>query len=145
MEGLTLIPVDHAKPGYRFTFLGPNRGQECEGCPVQKLCFNLEPGARYEVTEVRDVRHPCNLHDEGRVRVAKVQRVGFETSMETKRLRGTAATFVPVDCGMPECANWSLCHPYGVETGIRYGLDEVGKAIDCPMDFKIKRVRLKPL
>ncbi len=145
MEGLTLVPVELAKPGYRFTFLGPNKGIECAGCPVQKLCFNLQAGAMYEVMEVRNVRHPCELHDEGRVAAVKVQRAGFQTSLAPKHLKGTAATWTPIDCGYPECKNWKLCHPMGVAPGVRYAIDKVGKKIDCPMNYDIKVVDLKPM
>lgn len=143
MEGLTLVPVDLARPGYRFTFRGPNLGMECAGCPVQKLCFNLHPGGVYEVREVRGVRHPCELHDGGRVAVVRVERVGFETSLAPKHLRGTAATWNAVDCGYPECANWRLCHPQAGQ-GVRYAIKKVGEAIDCPMGYDIKRVELEP-
>lgn len=145
MEALTLVPVDLARPGYRFTFLGENKGMECEGCPVRKLCFQLHPGGVYEVQEVRGVRHPCELHDGGRVAVVLVQRVGFSTSLESKHLRGTAATWNPVDCGYPECPNWSLCHPVGVQQGVRYEIKAVGSKIDCPMNYDIKRVDLGPV
>lgn len=144
MPHLSLVPASLAAPGYRFTFLGPNRGEECQGCPFTKMCFDVEPGARYEVTAVRSVQHPCGLHDEGKVRVVEVQRVGFDTTMETKRLRGTAATFEPIPCGRPDCKNWSLCHPYGVQTGIRYGV-EAAEDVPCPAGFKIKRVQATPL
>jgi len=143
--GLTLVPQDLATPGHSFTFLGPNDGEECTGCPVRRLCFDLEPGARYQVQKTRDVTHPCNLHEGGRVRVVEVERIGFRTSMKTKRLRGTAATFVPVPCEYPDCKEWAFCHPFGVQTDVRYGIEEIGEAMDCPMDFKIKRVALKPL
>ncbi len=143
MEGLTLVPVELAKPGYRFTFTGPNKGIECAACPVQKLCFNLKPGTMYEVLEVRTVRHPCELHDEGRVAVVKVGPAKFQTSLAPKHLKGTAATWNPIDCGYAECANWKLCHPTGVEAGTRYAIENVGKKIDCPMNYDIKVVDLK--
>lgn len=141
---LTLAPDLLAHEGMTFTFIGPNTGGECDGCPVQKLCFDLQPETRYKVTELRDVVHPCNLH-EGGMRVVTVEPTGFETTLDTKRLRGTAATFVPVDCGMPECTNWKLCHPVGPKRNVRYQVTSVGDAVDCPMNYNIKRVQLDPL
>jgi len=142
---LTLVPEGLAQPGFSFTFRGPNRGEECQGCPVQKLCFNLEPGLHYRVTAVRDVRHPCNLHDEGRVRVVQVEEAPFMTSLETKHLRGTAATWSPVPCGMPECPQNSLCHPVGPVAGARCEIVEDGGTMTCPAGFDIHRVALKRL
>lgn len=140
MEGLTLVPDLHAKAGHRFTFLGPNPGDECDGCPVQKLCFNLDPGSHYEVTEVRSALHPCNLH-EGKMRAVKVEPATVETSMDVRRLRGTAATFSAIDCGYPECANWKLCHPPIASR--RYEVTHVGAKLDCPMGHTIQRVTLR--
>lgn len=138
---LSLAPDLLAKPGFQFTAAG-GPYEECEGCPVQKLCFSVEAGRHYMVKETRDVVHPCNLH-EGGMRVVHVEEAAFESVLETKRLRGTAASFVPVDCGFPECANWQLCHPVGPERGVRYAIEDVGRALDCPMGYTLKRVRLK--
>lgn len=144
MEGLTLVPETVAKPGYRFVFLGPNQGEECQGCPYQRLCFNLEPGRTYEIDGMRDVVHPCNLHDEGKVRVVTVKPVGFASSVEEKRLRGTAVTWTPVPCGMPECPEYGFCHPVGVAADRRYVVDEAGEAMDCPAGYRLRRVRFRP-
>ncbi len=143
MEGLTLVPEAAAKKGFVFTFLGANPGDECKDCPLQKLCFNLEAGRRYEVDEVRDLRHPCNLHDEGKVRVVKVKPAGVTTSVEAKRLRGTAVTWNPIDCGFPECANWKLCHPTGLAEGARYAV-ESEEPLECPMHYQLRKVRFAP-
>lgn len=138
---LSLAPDLHARVGHRFTAVG-GPFEECEGCPVQKMCFSVEAGRHYEVQALRDVVHPCNLH-EGGMRVVEVDEAPFESALETKRLRGTAASFVPVDCGNPECANWNLCHPVGPQRDVRYGIEAIGDDVDCPMDYKLKRVRLR--
>ncbi len=125
--------------------MGSNTGPECEGCPYQKICFGLQPGSTYQVTTVRDVVHPCALHDEGRVQVVMAEESDFATSIETKKLRGTATTWTPVPCGMPECPKYGFCHPLGPVGGRRYevGADEGSMA--CPAGFELSRVRLKPM
>ncbi len=139
---LTLVPAS-ATLGYRFHFVGANPGDECDGCPFQKLCFGLEPGRTYEVTSMRDVVHPCNLHDEGKVRVVEVEEASFVTSLETKHLRGTAATWNPVPCEYPDCDRYALCHPRGPPAGARYQIvEDMGKE-PCPMNYAIHRVRLQ--
>lgn len=140
---LTLVPVQLARPGYRFAFTGPNAGEECRDCPFQKLCFGLAPGHVYEVTRVRDVEHPCNLHEPGRVRVVEVQQTAFTSTVERRRLRGTAATWTPIPCGRPDCAHWALCHPVGPAQGASYAIEEVGETVACPARFDIARVRLR--
>lgn len=140
---LTLVPETLASVGHRFTFLGPNKDIECAACPHQKMCFDLEPGHTYQVTKLRPVAHPCELHDEGKARVVEVEPVGFTTSLETKHLRGTAATWTPPDCRMPECANWAVCHKSGPEHGVRYAIESVEDALECPIGLDLKRVRLQ--
>jgi hypothetical protein len=142
---LTLVPETLAQPGRRFAFRGPNPGEECKGCPYQKLCFGLAPGHTYAVTAVRDVTHPCALHEGGRVRVALVEASDFATSVETRLLRGTAATWTPVPCGRPDCANYGLCHPVGPAAGARYEVAAQEGGLPCPAGFDLTKVRLKAL
>jgi uncharacterized protein len=142
---LTLVPSTLAKKGYRFTFAGPNKDIECAACPFQKLCFGLEPGRTYEVRQVRDVQHPCELHDEGKVRAVAVEEVTFPSSIERKHLRGTAAHWTPVDCGRPSCANWSLCHPVGHSSGAKHAIVKTHGAVECPAGFDVERVDLKKM
>lgn len=152
---LTLVPEALARIGARFTYRGPNAGaegtavgndgSECTDCPFQRLCFGLEPGLPYEVTAVRDVRHPCALHDGGRVRVVEARAASFTTSLGTRHLRGTAAPWDPVPCGYPECPKNALCHPAGIAPGRRHAIEADEGIIDCPMGHAIHCVRLRPL
>ena len=141
---LTLVPEPLARAGAGFTFAGPNPGEECKGCPYQRLCFGLAPGHRYEVAKVRPVHHPCNLHEGGRVRVVEVEEAPFSTSLETRHLRGTAAPWAPVPCGMPECPSYSLCHPVGPRPGKVEIVEDAG-ALPCPAGFELSRVRVRPM
>ncbi len=145
MGRLTLVPEALAAPGYRFTFMGANRGSECEGCPFQRLCFSLTPGTPYVVTALRDVTHPCNLHDGDRVRVVEVEPTTFETSLERKLLRGTAATWRPMPCGMPECPKYKLCHPMGPIAREHYAIVDTAGKLECPAGYDLEKVTLKPL
>lgn len=141
---LTLVPATLARRGLGFTFAGPSGGPECMACPVRRLCFGLEAGRRYEVQTVRDVVHPCALHEGGKVRVAEVAEATFAASIERRHLRGTAAAWSPPACGTPHCGNYGLCHPVGPIPG-RHEIVEAGAALDCPAGLDVARVRLKPL
>ena len=141
---LTLVPTSSAR-GQRFRFLGPNRGDECKGCPYTRICFGLEPGRSYEVRALRAVTHPCGLHDDGKVRVAEVEEVPVRTSLETRLLRGTAAAWNPIPCGRPACPSWSLCHPVGPAAGAHYQIVGEEGALPCPAGFTLSRVLLKPM
>lgn len=141
---LTLLPATLAEPGYRFVYRGDGGFEECDGCPVRGVCYRLTPGRRYQVETVRDVEHPCGLHDEARVRVCTVQEVPLHTSLETKHLRGTAAHWSPVPCGYPECKTYKLCHPVGAPAG-RYAIAQDAGPLACPMGYDLHRVTLEPL
>lgn len=145
MALLTLVPDALAARGYRFTFVGPNLGEECAGCPFQKLCFGLEPGRTYEVKGVRPVAHPCNLHDTGKARVVTVEEVAFPATLERRHLRGTAAPWTAPDCRRPSCKNWALCHPVGHTAGARHAITAQHGAVECPVGFDLERVDLKPM
>jgi uncharacterized protein len=134
-----------AQPGYRFTFQGPNAGDECKGCPFQKLCFGLKPGHRYQVAALRDVRHPCALHEPGKVRVVTVEEVPFTSSLERRHLRGTAAPYTPVPCRRPSCKNWALCHPVGITPGVRHAIVAQEGVLECPAGYDLERVQLRKM
>lgn len=140
---LTLVPQALAQVGAGFGFAGPNRGEECRDCPFQRLCFGLRPGRGYEVTALRGVSHPCALHEGGRAHVVEVAEAPFATSLESRLLRGTAATWAPVPCGMPECANYALCHP--ARPPGRHQILETAGPLACPAGYDLQRVRFKPL
>ena len=142
---LTLVPSTLAAKGHRFTFAGPNKGIECAACPFTKLCFGLEPGRRYEVKQVREVQHPCELHDEGKVRVVVAEEVPFTATLERKHLRGTAAPWEGPDCKRPSCKNWALCHPVGPVAGARHAIVKQHGAVECPVGFDLEKVDLKKM
>ncbi len=149
---LTLVPESMATKGARFTFRGPNlprrhgnTGDECKGCPFQKLCFGLVPGHTYKVTGLRSVTHPCALHEGGKVHVVTVEQTDFPSSVETRLLRGTAATWTPVPCGRPDCGSYGLCHPVGPTPGIRYEIASNEGNLLCPAGFELTKVRLKAM
>lgn len=142
---LTLVPSTLAKKGYTFTFNGPNKDIECAACPFQKLCFGLQPGRRYAVKDVREVQHPCELHDEGKVRAVVVEEVPFTASIERKHLRGTAAPWTAPDCKRPDCGNWSLCHPVGPLPGARHAITRQHGTLECPAGLDLEKVDLQKM
>ncbi|HWG84497.1 MAG TPA: UPF0179 family protein [Deinococcales bacterium] len=140
---LTLVPNAAAKVGARFVYRGPNLGEECQGCPFQKLCFGLEAGRAYEVRALRGVTHPCGLHDEAKVQVVEVAEVDFAATLETRHLRGTAAHWAAPACLRPECPSYALCHPAGTASGARHAIREVGQKVACVAGFDLVQVRLQ--
>lgn len=145
MARLTLVPDALAARGFSFTFAGPNKGEECAGCPFQKLCFGLDPGRSYKVTQVREVAHPCALHDSGKARVVLVEEIPFQATIERHHLRGTAAPWTAPNCRRPSCKNWALCHPVGHTAGARHAITAQHGKVECPVGFDLEKVDLKPM
>lgn len=139
---LSLVPVPHARPGFRFVFRGENN-EECKGCPYRKLCFDLAPGHAYEVRAVRSITHPCALHDEGKVRVVEVEEVDVPATAARRHLKGTALHWTPPPCGMPACPAYGLCHPVGLAAGAKHEVTATLGVQPCPAGFDLERVRLK--
>jgi uncharacterized protein (UPF0179 family) len=138
---LTLVPTTLATPGYLFRNYGDQNAEECDGCPVRAVCFKTPPG-HYEIVEVRDVQHPCKLH-EGTMSVCTAKEVPTVTTLEVKLLKGTATNWGAIECGFPECKNNALCHPR-MDAG-HMEIVSVGETIECPMHYEIKQVSLRPL
>ena len=70
MPLVTLIGEKLAKKDEEFIYIGPNN--ECRNCKLKTVCFNLKPGRKYRITNIRDKRHNCNVH-EGTAAVVEVQ------------------------------------------------------------------------
>lgn len=145
MVSLTLLPAAMAKRGAGFTFTGDPGDEACEGCPVRSLCFRLEPGYRYRVVEVRNKTHQCRLHDGDQVQVCTVEEAPMTSTVEARRLRGTAVHWDPIPCGFPECPNNPLCHPVGVPAGKRFQVEAEEGPVACPMHYDLRKVRLRRL
>lgn len=125
--------------------MGDPQAMECEGCPVRTLCYRLDAGRTYEVESVRDVRHTCELHDDGQVAVVEVAEVPFQASVPSKDLRGTATHWTAPACGMPECPRYGFCHPVGPVAGAKMEIVRVGESMECPAGLDLKEVTLKPM
>ena len=69
MTLVTLIGERLAKEDEEFIYLGPNN--DCRRCKLKTVCFNLKPGRRYKIIDIRDKRHSCELH-EGNAAVVEV-------------------------------------------------------------------------
>lgn len=142
---LTLVPSTLARKGHRFTFNGPNKDIECAACPFQKLCFGLAAGRTYEVVALREVQHPCELHDEGKVRVVEVAEVDFPSTVERVHLRGTAAAWAPIPCARPACKDWALCHPAGHAAGAKHAITGQLGRVECPAGYDLEKVTLRKM
>jgi uncharacterized protein (UPF0179 family) len=86
MPLVTLIGEKLAKNEAEFIYIGPNN--ECRNCKLKTVCFNLKIGRKYKITNIRDKRHNCNVH-EGTVAVVEVQEMPIITAIEKKYSEGS--------------------------------------------------------
>ncbi len=144
MAIITLIGNNGAKAGYRFTYRGALT--ECRDCKLKTVCFNLDIGTEYEVDEVRDVQHECNLH-EGGVRVVTLKTVPLHLAIPSKIAEGSVLTYsenrVQSGCKKIGCLHYSICHPEGLKQGNKYKILEVLDDLECALDESLKEVILE--
>jgi uncharacterized protein (UPF0179 family) len=137
---VTVVGERQCKKGFEFVFGGPMA--DCRDCKVKNVCFHLDPGRVYRVTEVRNVHHECKVHEEG-VRVVEVEKLPTRSSLPAKSaVEGAMVTFEESDCNVIGCANYRLCKPAGASEGMRFRILSVEGDIDCPKGKVLKTVLL---
>ncbi len=127
---ITLIGRRNAKEGSRFYFMGSL--SECKECKMKGVCFNLDEGALYEVTELRDKIHDCEVHDEG-VQVVVVEKRPQMLTVPVKvALEGSTITYEPPKCDQLGCDNRRNCHPVGLKAGSKIRINSLEGDVTCP-------------
>ncbi len=141
MTNVTLVGEKHAKKGNKFIYIGPL--SECRECKVKTVCFNLEVGRTYEIKEIRQMHHPCKIH-EGGVRAVEYEKqpiqhaVSAESAIEKARITVEARE----PCINRGCEHYRLCFPLGIKNGTQYEISSVKGTITCSEGKKLKEVLL---
>lgn len=140
MALVTLIGEKLAKKDGVFIYM---RGAaECRDCKLKNVCFNLEEGKRYKITNIREMHHDCRLH-EGGVRVVEVEKIPVPVSVNAKNaVEGETITFTG-ECRNTGCDFYKLCHPAGVKTGTKFRILKVKDNIECPEKKNLKEALLE--
>lgn len=126
---VTVVGEHQCRKGFEFVFGGPLA--ECRDCKVRNVCFHLEPNRLYRVTEIREVRHECKVHEEG-VRVVEVEKLPTRSALPNKTaVEGSVITFEETTCNHIGCPNYRLCKPSGASEGMRFRIVSVEEEIDC--------------
>ena len=137
---ITLLPKNLAKTG--FSFIAGRGGEECKSCRFYKTCVeNLKEGRIYTVINVRQIEHPCNVHDTG-VKIVEVVESATEAAISSKyAIEGSSGIFSSF-CN-ESCIHNELCNPEGVNIGDRFLILKVREKIDCPLGKSIVKVSIK--
>jgi hypothetical protein len=137
---VTVVGEHQCKKGFEFVFGGPIA--DCRDCKVKNVCFHLEQNRWYRVTDVRDVRHECRMH-EGGVRVVEVERIPTKAAIPTRAaVEGAMITFEESDCIKLGCHHYRLCRPPGAAEGMRFRIASVESEIECPKGEQLRIVLL---
>ena len=141
MANVTLVGEKHAKKDRIFIYRGPL--SNCRECKVKTVCFNLEVGRKYVIKEVRQMHHPCKIH-EGGVRAVEYEILPVEHAITADgAIEKARITIDERDaCRNRGCENYKLCFPLGLKTGSQYEIKEVKATVNCSEGKKLKEVLL---
>jgi uncharacterized protein (UPF0179 family) len=139
MPLVTLIGEKLAEKGKEFVYIGPNK--ECKNCKLKTVCFNLKPGKKYKITNIRDKKHNCNIH-EGTASVIEVQEQPIITCIDKKYDENSNSKIEKNNCGSIGCMYHDLCS-VNIEKGKKYKIIKIFEEIECPIGYKIQKVELK--
>lgn len=140
MVQITLVGERQAQVGHEFIYRGPQ--PECGPCKVRGACLNQDLGRRYRIVRVRDVAHLCLLNEE-RARVVEVEPAPPDCSLSARAgVEGAVLAYEKIVCANAACPNYRLCHPIGIEPGMRIRVREIGSELDCPLGYALVSARV---
>ena len=141
MALITLLGNSYAEVGREFYFMGPLT--ECRDCRLKGVCFNLEPGAKYRVLEVRPQVHECHEFDGDKVTAVAVEKIPTKAAVQKKvAIDGSVITYQEPKCNNVGCKNYFLCHAPGKKEGMKYSITAVDDDLECPIGEKMVSVDL---
>jgi len=139
MALVTLIGEKLAKKDCEFIYIGPNN--DCRNCKLKTVCFNLKKGRKYKITNIRDKKHNCNVH-EGTAIVVEVQELPLITTISDKHKQNTKTKIEKDQCNSIGCKYYDLCS-IPIQNDKTYNIVKIFEKIDCPLGYKIQKAELK--
>ncbi len=138
MPLVTLIGEKLAKADNIFTYIGPIN--ECKNCKLKTVCFNLKVGRKYKITNIRDKRHNCNVH-EGTVIVVEVQEMPIITSIDKKLSKDSKTKIEKKECDNIGCDFYEICS-LNIQKDKEYTIVKTFETIDCPLGYELQKAEL---
>ena len=139
MTLVTLIGEKLAKEDEEFIYLGPNN--DCRGCKLKTVCFNLKPGRRYKIIDIRDKRHSCGLH-EGNAAVVEVQELPIIAAIDKELTEGKTAKIERKECKNIGCNNFELCNNLALQKDRNYKITKIYEGLDCLIGYELQKAEL---
>ncbi len=141
MSMLTVVGVSLAKKGTEIIFLGPL--SECKVCKVKNICFHLDKGSHYKIVGVRDVKHGCEVHEDG-VKVVEIEKIPFKAVMDKKKaIDGSTMAFELPSCIERGCEHYLLCYPPGLASKNKVKILSLDGKVECPAGMARVKVTLE--
>ena len=138
MPLVTLIGEKIANKNTEFVYIGPNN--ECRNCKLKTVCFNLKQGRKYKITNVRDKKHSCNVH-EGTAVVIEVQELPIITSINKQFSEGDKVKTQKKECGSIGCDFYEICS-VKLHKDKSYTVKKIYEEIQCPIGRSLQKVEL---
>ena len=139
MTLVTLIGEKLAKEDEEFIYLGPNN--DCRGCKLKTVCFNLKPGRRYKIIDIRDKRHSCELH-EGNAAVVEVQELPIIVAIDKELTEGKTVKIERKECKNIGCDNFELCNNLALQKDRNYKITKIYEGLDCLIGYELQKAEL---
>ena len=139
MTLVTLIGERLAKEDEEFIYLGPNN--DCRRCKLKTVCFNLKPGRRYKIIDIRDKRHSCELH-EGNAAVVEVQELPIIAAIDKELTEGSTARIERKECKNIGCDNFDLCNNLALHKDRNYKIIKIYEGLDCLIGHELQKAEL---
>jgi len=138
MALVTLIGEKIAKKDNTFTYLGPIN--ECRNCKLKNVCFNLKPGRSYQITNLRDKKHNCKVH-EGTAVVVEVQELPIITTVDSKFSAGSKIKIEQKNCINIGCNYYEICN-VKIQKDKEYKISKILEKVECPKKLNLQKVEL---
>ncbi len=139
MAIVTLIGEKLSIKDLEFTYLGPNN--DCRNCQLKNVCFNLKIGRKYKITNVRDKKHVCNVH-EGAVKVVEVEELPIKATINKNLSKGTKTKATKKECKSIGCDFHNICTNIAIQKDKTYEIKKTNGKIPCPNDYELYEVEL---
>ena len=136
---ITLIGEKLAVEGLEFTYVGSI--SECKNCKLKTVCFHLKPGRNYTITNIRDIKHPCNVH-EGNAVIVEVSELPFIAAITEEISEGTKTTVEQQKCKNIECNFFEICTNNAFQKRKKYTIKKTFGKIECPLGHELYKVEL---
>jgi uncharacterized protein (UPF0179 family) len=139
MALVTLIGEKLAKEDEEFIYLGPNNN--CKNCKLKTVCFNLKPGRRYKIIEIRDKHHSCDIH-EGNAAVVEVREMPIIAAIDKELAKGNTAKIERKGCENIGCNNFELCNNLALQKDKNYKITKIYEDIECLIGYELQKAEL---